>query len=148
MNWPSVFFGGVAWFLDKYTAQWLNLYWRVLRKSFDIYGIGMNTVVDFTQKIIKASARLFQNKVLPLLEACFDLISSPSPSMGGKITKNLKFLNHHSEGQNIFCPFSLHFQIFHKKLHTFVFKHFWISCFTNQIWIKTNILNMFYLISK
>ena len=40
--------------------------------------------------------RMVAGKVLSLLEACFDLISSPSPSMkiqtmGGKITENLGF---------------------------------------------------------
>ena len=34
--------------------------------------------------------------------------------------------------------FSFHFQILHKKLHIFVFSHFWISCFTNQNSIKTD----------
>ena len=91
-------------------------------------------------------------KVLSLVEACFDLISPSSLSMkiqiiGGKITENLVFKSPLPKG-NIFCPFSFHFQILHKKLHIFVFNHFWISCFTNQISIKTKIFNMFYLISN
>ena len=52
------------------------------------------------------------------------------------------------EGQNIFCSFSFHFQILHTKLDIFVFNHFWISSFTNQISIKTKIFNMFHLISN
>ena len=45
-----------------------------------------------------------------------------------------------------FCLFvSFHLQILHKTLYIFVFNHFWISCFTK---IKTNIFNMFYLISN
>ena len=67
-------------------------------------------------------------KVLSLLEACFDLISSFSPCMkiqnlGRKITENLEF-----ESQlwavKFFCTFIVHFQILHKKLHIFVFNHF------------------------
>ena len=59
-----------------------------------------------------------QCKVLSLLEAFFDLISSPSPSMkiqimGGKITGA-------SGRSKFFCPFSVHFQILHKN----VFSHF------------------------
>ena len=48
------------------------------------------------------------------------------------------------------CPvlFSFHFQIVHKKYISFVLNHFWISCFTNQISIKTKIFNMLYLISN
>ena len=54
---------------------------------------------------------LLQHKVLSFLEACFDLISSPSPSTkiqitGGKINEKLGF------------------------------NHFWTSFFTNQISIK------------
>ena len=79
-----------------------------------------------------------------LLEACFDLISSPLSSF-------YENSNHGSEnylksglripaleGQKIFCPFSVHFQILHKKLHIFVFYLFWISWFTNQISIKNH----------
>ena len=54
------------------------------------------------------NSTIFKIKVLSLLEACFDLISGSSLNikiqiMGGKITENL------------FCPFSFHFQILHKN---------------------------------
>ena len=68
-----------------------------------------------------------------LLEAYFDLISCSPVSMkiqiiGGKITENL-----HS-GRSIFLFFFLFiFKFSIKKLHIFVFNHFWINCFTNQI---------------
>ena len=58
----------------------------------------INSVVSFRQSntIIWTLMSLCTGKVLSLLEACFDLISSPSPSMkiqimGGKITENLGF---------------------------------------------------------
>ena len=46
------------------------------------------------------------NKVLSLFEVCFDLISSPSPSMkiqikGGKITENLGFESPHRKVKKI-----------------------------------------------
>ena len=46
-------------------------------------------------------------KVVSLLEACFDLISSPSPSMkiqimGGKITENLRFKSPLRKVKNFF----------------------------------------------
>ena len=45
---------------------------------------------------LDTAVQALKGKVLSLLEACFDLISSPSPSMkiqimGGKITENLGF---------------------------------------------------------
>ena len=63
----------------------------------------------------------------------FDLATLPSVKiqiMGGKIT------------------FSVIFKFSIKKLQIFVFNHFLIFCFTNQISIKTNISDMFYFISK
>ena len=91
-------------------------------------------------------------KVLSFLEACFDLISSPSLSikiqiMGGKITDNLGFKSPLRKVK-IFVLFPFPFQILHKKLYIFVFNLFWISCFTNHISIKTKIFNKFYLISN
>ena len=76
-------------------------------------------------------------KVLSLLETCFELISSPSPSMkiqimDRKITENLGFESLLRK-VNIFCTFSVHFQILHKK--TLFLTIFWITCCTNQIWI-------------
>ena len=56
---------------------------------------------------------MIHSKVLSLLEACFDLISLPSPSMKieimrGKTTENLGL-------ESFFGPFSVHFQILRKK---------------------------------
>ena len=64
-------------------------------------------------------------KVLSLLEAFFDLILSPSPSMkiqimGGKITENMGFKSLLQKVKKKICPFSFHFQILHEKLHIFV----------------------------
>ena len=64
------------------------------------------------------------DKVLSLLEACFDLISSPSLFMkiqinGRKINENLGF----KSPLWTVNKFSVHFQILHKKLHIFVFNH-------------------------
>ena len=58
-------------------------------------------------------------KVLSILEACFDLISSPSPSKSwaGKFLKCGVQIPA-PEGQKKNCPFSVHFQILHKKLHS------------------------------
>ena len=70
------------------------------------------------------------------------MIPSPSPSIkkftswAGTLLK-IWGLNPALKGHKIFCPFSVHFQILNKKLHIFVFNPFWISCFTNQISIKT-----------
>ena len=63
-------------------------------------------------------------KVLSLLEACLDLISSPFPSMKIQIMDG-KRENYWKSGvwipapvgQIFFRPFSVHFQILHKKLH-------------------------------
>ena len=70
---------------------------------------------------------------------------------GGKITEN--WGSNPPSGRSkkkikIFWPFSFHFQIFHTKLHIFVFNLFLTSCFTNHISIKSNIFNMFYLVFK
>ena len=73
----------------------------------------------------------------------FDLVTMKIQFMGGKITENLGFESPLQKVKKN-CPFSVHFEI----LHIFVFNHFWISCFRNQISIKTNIFNMFYLITK
>ena len=68
----------------------------------------------------KTSIRIFFRnlaKVLSLLEACFDLISSPSMKiqiMGRKITENLGFKSQLRKFK-FFCPFSVDFQILHKK---------------------------------
>ena len=75
-----------------------------------------------------------------------DLIPSPLPSMkiqimGGKIRKPGVRIQA-PEGQKFVCPFSLHFQILRTKLHIFVFNHFSISCFTNQISISTNVFKL------
>ena len=56
------------------------------------------------------------------------MISSPSPSlktqiMDGKIPENLGFESPLRK-VDFFCPFYVHFQILHKKLHIFVFNHF------------------------
>ena len=72
-----------------------------------------------------------QGKVLSLLEACFDLISSPSLSMkiqimGRKITENLGFKSPLRKVKKIFCLFSFHFQILHTKVDIFL-----ISCLIN-----------------
>ena len=66
-------------------------------------------------------------KVVSLLEACFDLIWSPSPSlntqiMSGKITENLGFEFPLQQVKN--CSFSVHFQILH-KMHIFVLQSFY-----------------------
>ena len=79
------------------------------------------------------------DKVEKILEgSLIDVIPSPLPSvkiqiMDGKIRKSgvqIPAL----EGQKNIFPFSFHFQILHTKLHIFVFNHFLISCFTNQIY--------------
>ena len=82
-------------------------------------------------------------KVLYLLEACFHLISSLSPSikikiMGGKITDNLGF----ESLLGNFCPFSVHFQILHQKLLIFVYPFF------DFLFYKSDINRMFYYISR
>ena len=86
-------------------------------------------------------------KVEKILEGCLDLIPPPLPFMkiqiiGGKMRKSGIQIPA-SEGH-----FFFHFQILHTKLHISDFNGFLISCFTNQISIKTNIFNVFYLISK
>ena len=96
---------------------------------------------------------VMNNKVLFHLEACFDLISRSSlhmkiQIMGRKISENLGFKSPLLKDKNCLAFFSFHFQMKHKKLHIFVFNHFWIPCFTNQILTKTKIFNMFYLISN
>ena len=60
------------------------------------------------------------HKVLFLLEACFDMISSPSPSMkiqinGGKITENLGFESLLQKVKFFFFSFSAIFLILHQK---------------------------------
>ena len=59
-------------------------------------------------------------QVLSLLEAYFDLISSPSPSMKvqswvGESGVQIPAL----EEQNFVCPFSVNLQTLHEKLHIF-----------------------------
>ena len=76
-----------------------------------------------------------------------DLISIKIQILGGNLFKNPGFKSP-SGKVNFFVPFSFHFHINYKKLHTFLFNHFLISCFTNQISIKKEVFNMFYLISK
>ena len=99
--------------------------------------------LEFIQKVN------FRCKVLSLLEACFDLILGSSMKiqiMGGKMTENLGFKSLLRKVKICLSFFSFSFQILHKKLVIFVFNPFWISCFTNQISIKSKIFNMFYLI--
>ena len=91
-----------------------------------------------------AAGHAFAGKVLSLLEACFDLISSPSLSMkiqimGGKIIENLEFKSPHPEGHNFFVLF---FQILHTKLGIFDLNHFLylVLLFRNQ---KKHLLKMF-----
>ena len=60
------------------------------------------------------------DKVLSLLEACFDLISGSSPYlkiqiMGGKITENEGFKSPLRKIKKILAFFSFHFQILHKE---------------------------------
>ena len=68
-----------------------------------------------------------QGKVLSLLEAYFDLISSPSPSikiqiMGRKNIENLAFeCSSRMSKKN--GSLSFHLQILHKNLYIFVFNH-------------------------
>ena len=67
-------------------------------------------------------------KVLSLLEACFDLIAGSYSLhmkiqiMYGKIIENLRS-NPHSGRSKMFCPFFFHFQILHKKVHSFAYNH-------------------------
>ena len=84
-------------------------------------------------------------KVEKILEGCLDLIPSPLPFMKVQIMeiRNSGIQIPALEGQ-----ISFHFQILHTKLHIVDFNGFLISCFTNQISIKTNIFNMFYFISN
>ena len=56
--------------------------------------------------------------------------------MGGNITGNLGLKSPLQNVKKKFVLFSFHFQILHKKLHIFLFNHFWISSFTNQISIR------------
>ena len=73
-------------------------------------------------------------------ESSIDLISLKIQILGGNFFKNPGFKSP-SGKVNFFVPFSFsfHFHINYKKLHTFLFNHFLISCFTNQLSIKTNI---------
>ena len=79
-------------------------------------------------------------KVENILGGYIDLIPSPLPSMKIQIMKIRKsgIRIPAPEGQKYFFPFSFHFQILLTKLHIFDFNRFLISCFTNQISIKTN----------
>ena len=70
----------------------------------ELIGVGdLEKAFSVSSKAIKA------NKVLSLLEDCFDLISSPSPSMkiqvmGRKITGNLGFKLGFPTGQDFLVP--------------------------------------------
>ena len=62
-------------------------------KSMSMINLNSNLIWHW---YVNISTRKFGLKVISILEACFDLISSPSPSMkiqimGGKITENLGF---------------------------------------------------------
>ena len=88
-----------------------------------------------------------------LLEACFDLISSPSPSMkiqimGRKIAENLGFESLLWKVKKFFLSFFCSFSDLHKNRISLFLTIFEYLVFTNQISIKTNFFNMFYLISK
>ena len=90
--------------------------------------------------------QIFGIKVLSLLEACFDLTSSPSlpwkfKSWAWKLLK-ICGSNPRSERSKKFLSFSVHFQILHKNCTSLCLTIFLISCFTNQISIKTNIFNI------
>ena len=111
-------------------------------------GIGEHlTAMTQVSLISKFKIRAQEKKVKNILEGCLGLISLiPSPLysvkiqiMGGKIRKSgvrIPTL----EGQ-IFLSFS--FSNSPYKIANLCFDHFLISCFTNQISIKTNVSNMF-----
>ena len=108
-------------------------------------GIGEHlTAMTQVSLISKFKIRAREKKVKNILEGCLGLIPSPLYSvkiqiMGGKIRKSgvrIPTL----EGQ-IFLSFS--FSNSPYKIANLCFDHFLISCFTNQISIKTNVSNMF-----
>ena len=71
----------------KYSKCTVNVPIDLSRRSIDC---------KYTLNLCNRHSFIFSCKVLSLLEACFDLISSPSPSMKiqimvGKITENLGF---------------------------------------------------------
>ena len=98
---------------------------RILNLPVKIWKVELDYAFRGFKRICKHKKVSICSKVLSLLEACFNLISSPSPSMkiqimSWKITEYLGFKSLLLKVK-IFCPFSIHFQILHEKLHMFVF---------------------------
>ena len=104
-----------------------------------------NWRIQITQNILSC-------RVLTFLEACFDLILSPSLSMkiqimGGKISENLGFKSPLRKVKKILFLFLFHFQILHTKMGIFEFNNFLISCLINYKWNITCWKSLFLLIS-